>query len=170
MASAGAAGVNGNPAWLPPLVLLPCYGGDWQAYLEAVHGFFHQDFVASEPRFQGKRCGLINPQRDAGGKEGTFWHVISEGKIEGQRLPDLRRCERIRWPRPIIEAVRRADVRCWKTKSKGKPRILIALEDFSYVVVLASLKTCVLLFTAFPVERPHRREKLRKEYEIAQKC
>jgi hypothetical protein len=157
-------------AWLPPLVCLPDYGGDWQAYIEAVYGFFRQDFVASEPEFQGKRCGLLNPQWDDDGKEGTFWHLISEGKIEDKRLPDLRCCERIRWPRPIIEAVGKGQVRCWKTKTKGKPRILVALEDFSYVVVLAGLKTCVLLFTAFPVERPHRREKLRKEYEIAQKC
>jgi hypothetical protein len=82
----------------------------------------------------------------------------------------LRRCERIRWPRPIIEGVETGHVRCWKTKAKGKLRVLVALDDFSYVVVLASLRTCVLLFTAYPVERPHRRLKLRREYENAQEC
>ncbi|MNH30689.1 hypothetical protein D3C79_909980 [compost metagenome] len=39
------------------------------------------------------------------GKEATFWHMISEGNDEAERLPDLRRCERIRWPR-------RADLVC----------------------------------------------------------
>ncbi|MGD1105344.1 MAG: hypothetical protein ABSA59_25135, partial [Terriglobia bacterium] len=80
-------------AWLPPLVCLPDYGGDWNTYVEAVYRFFRQDFVVSEPQFQGKRCGLLNPQRRGDGREGTFWHLISEGNIENDRLPNLRRCE-----------------------------------------------------------------------------
>lgn len=37
----------------------------------------------------------------ADGKEATFWHMIQEGRIEEDRTPDIRRCERIRWPKPI---------------------------------------------------------------------
>jgi hypothetical protein len=33
--------------------------------------------------------------------------MIQEGRTEDERTPDLRRCERIRWPRPIIERLER---------------------------------------------------------------
>jgi hypothetical protein len=99
------------------------------------------------------------------GKEATFWHIISEGEVESERLPDLRRCERIRWPRAIIDTSNFGFVKCWKTNRKGDERIALALEDFSYVVVLADRGEFVLLWTAYYVEQEHRRQKLRKEYE-----
>lgn len=42
---------------------------------------------------------------------------------------------------------------------------MIALGDFSYVVVLADRGDYVLLWTAYCVEMEHRRQKLRREYE-----
>jgi len=42
------------------------------------------------------------------------------------------------------------------------------LPDFSYIVVLATRSTYVLLWTAYTVERTHRREKLRREYQAYQ--
>jgi hypothetical protein len=44
-------------------------------------------------------------------------------------------------------------------------RIVIALEDFSYIVVLADRGKYLLLWTAYCVEQEHRRAKLRREYE-----
>lgn len=168
MGNSGAAGVNGNLAWLPPLVLLADYDGDWNRYLEAVYNFFRQDFIASSPKFDGKKIALKkHPVVD--GREATFWHLISEGKLEADRVADFRRCERIRWPRPVIEAVRDGRVACWKNKRQHETRIVIALDDFSYVVVLAQRKGYVVLWTAYCVERQHRRVKLRREYEEATK-
>lgn len=156
-------------AWLPPLVCLPDFGGDWYRYIDAVYGFFQQDFLGSTPYLQGRRCAIRRgPVYD--GKEASFWHLVSEGKIEDDRTPDLRRCERIRWPRPIIEAVRSGRVRCWRSDRKGDDRIVLALEDFSYVVILSDCRTYVLLLTAYPIERVHRREKFRKEYDRSPKC
>ncbi len=80
-------------------------------------------------------------------------------------LPDLRRCERIRWPRSIIEGADTKYVKSWKNSRKGEERLVLALEDFSYVVVLADRSDYVLLWTAYCVEYEHRRRKLREEYE-----
>ena len=110
------------------------YQSNWDEYLEAIYQFFCQDFVTSKPNF------------------------------EDERLPDLRRCERIRWPHPMIEAVKSKYVKCWKNKRKEEERIVIALEDFSYVVVLADRGEYILLWTAYCVEQEHRRQKLRREY------
>jgi len=158
---------DGN-AWLPRLVLLPDYGGEWGRYLEAVYTYFRQDFIVSSPRWEGKRIGMKRHPMVAG-KEATFWHLISEGEVEKDRLPDIRRCERIRWPRPMIEAGRDGQVRCWRNRKGHECRIVIALGDFSYIVVLALRKDYAILWTAYYVEREHRRAKLRKECEEAPK-
>jgi hypothetical protein len=168
MGSAGATGIVAGNAWLPPLVFLADYGGDWHRYLEAVYDFFRQDFVVSSPQWKGKRVGAKrHPIAD--GKEATFWHLITEGRTEAERLPDLRRCERIRWPRPIIEATPQGRVRCWTNRREHEARVVIALDDFSYVVVLAQRKGYVILWAAYCVEKEHRRQKLRKEFDRATK-
>lgn len=56
-------------------------------------------------------------------------------------------------------------MRRWSNRRGSDTRILLALDDFSYVVVLADRGDYVLPWTAYTVERKHRREKLRKEYE-----
>jgi hypothetical protein len=77
--------------------------GAVQPYLERLHQQFTRDFVESLPTWPGKHVGLKrHPEYD--GKSATFWHMISEGSDETERTPDLRRCERIAWPRPVIDA------------------------------------------------------------------
>lgn len=156
--------MNEIPDWLPPLVLLSDHGGEWQAYLEALYGWFTKDFIKSPPVFQGRRLGLKRHPLSQG-KEATFWHMISEGMDEEERVPDLRRCERIRWPKPVIEHESSPQVKYWVSLKKGEHRIHIWLKEQDYVVVLADRKGYLLPWTAFLVTRQHTREKLRKEYE-----
>ena len=151
------------PDWLPPLVLFSDYNGNWDAYLEAIYAWFKKDFIDSRPMFQGRRLGLKRHPLTQG-KEATFWHMTSEGMIEEDRIPDLRRCERIRWPRPVIENHEDPQVKYWVSVKRGENRIHIWLEDKDYVVVLSDRKDFLLPWTAFLVTREHTREKLRKEY------
>lgn len=159
-------------SWLPALILFEDFGGDWNRYLEAIYAIFKRDFIDSKPVFSGRRVGLKrHPLTD--GKEATFWHFISEGAIERERTPDLSRCERIAWPKPMIEAVLGTSVCTWRTVRGNDKRIIIALKDFSYIVVLVDRGNYVLPWTAYCVQRSHRRRKLYKEYEDfkrAQKC
>ena len=99
------------------------------------------------------------------GKEETFWHWISDGRVADARTPAMRRCERIRWPQATIEAIESDKVRVWRNVRGRNDRILIAVDDFSYVVVLDDREDYVLLWTAYFVERSHTRKKLAKEYE-----
>ena len=158
-----------RPNWLPPLVLLATYGGEWEKYLKALYSFFKQDFIDSRPSFRGskvahKRLPVIE------GKEATFWHLISEGNVEQDRLPDIRRCERIRWPRPIIERCDEGVIKIWENERKGQKRICLWLENHDYLVILAERKEYVLLWTAYLVTEPHRKRKLMKEYEEYKKA
>lgn len=155
------------PNWLPPLVEMSAYGGDWSRYEAAVYGFFRADFIASAPQFQGKRVGLKR-HPVIQGKEATYWHCISEGKAEADRLPDMRRCERIRWPRQCIE--HETELKVWTEERNGEDRIHLWLEAEGYLVVLAARNGYVILWTTFFVKHDHERRKLSRRYEAAQKC
>jgi hypothetical protein len=155
-------------AWLPALALFEEYGGDWDRYLEALYAFFKQDFIDSRPAYNGvtlalKRHPVIQ------NKEATFWHIISEGDSEADRVPDMRRCERIRWPRPVIEHSADAAIKIWSNERRGEKRICLWLEDAEYLVILAERKGYILLWTAFTVEQEHSKRKLRREFAAAGK-
>jgi hypothetical protein len=149
--------------WLPELMTLSDYGGEWRAYLDAIYEVFCEDFLRLKPKYPGKRLALkCFPM--ALGKEATFWHLIQEGDVEQERTPDLRRCERIRWPRPIIETIQTDKVRVWQNTRGKSTRTVIATNDYSYVVILDDRKDYVLLWTAYCVEQSHRRRKLEREF------
>lgn len=154
--------------WIPSLVFLQEYGGDWGKYIEVVYNYFKMDFIDSKPKLKNKRIGIMrNPLYQQ--KEFTFWHCTSEGDIEDERLPDLRRCERIRWPRPIIEHSTDNLVRCWRNKRGSEKRILLWFYDEDYLVVLAERKNYLVLWTAYLVIYDHTKGKLLKEYEESKK-
>lgn len=156
--------------WLPELLLLEEAGGNWGEYLERLHAHFITAFVDSKPLWPGKRVALKrHPEYD--GKSATFWHMISEGRTEADRTPDMRRCERIRWPRPIMDEFDDAvpeTTECrivwWKEERGGEERYLLALDDFSYIVVVADRGDYVLPWTAFCCEYRHQREKRERAY------
>lgn len=151
------------PAWLPALALFTEYGGDWPRYLDALYGFFEDDFVRSKPVFRGETLALKH-HPVVQGKEATFWHIISEGPQEDERLPDLRRCERVRWPRPVIDHADEPVLKVWRNDRHGEERVCLWFEDEEYLVVLARRSGYLLLWTAYPVTKPHRKRKLQKEF------
>lgn len=152
------------PDWLPPLVLLNDYGGNWDAYLDAIYEWFKQDFINSKPMFQGRRLGLKRRPMTHG-KEATFWHMIQEGNIEDDRTPDFRRCERIRWPRPVIEHNDDSAIRIWRNQRGNEVRVCLWFAQENYLVILADRGDYILPWTAYLVEQPHRQRKLQREYE-----
>ena len=61
----------------------------------------------------------------------------------------------------------------WKNTRRGEERYLLALPNFSYLMIVADRGDYVLPWTQYHVDREHRREKYRKEYHAywaAQKC
>lgn len=152
-----------NLEWLPELVLFNDYSGNWAHYLAVIYQHFRDDFVENKPSFQGVRLGLKkHPVID--GKEATFWHMISEGEKEAERIPNFRRCERIRWAKSVIE--RDGDpVKIWREPRNGENRIHLWLESESYLVVLNERNGYILPWTAYVVEREHEKTKLNRRWE-----
>lgn len=156
---------NSEPDWLPPLIRLEDYSGSWDDFFSAVYQIFMEDFVQRKPIFEGRTLGLKR-HPEVHGKEATFWHMISEGSVEEERTPDLRRMERIRWPAPVIEHSDDGVIKVWRNqRRRNETRVLLWLEELDYLVVLADRGSYILPWTAYCIDREHKRRKLQKEYQ-----
>jgi hypothetical protein len=161
--------MTGSPDWLPPLLLLSDHGGSWDAYAAAVYARFKADLIYNPLVYHGMRVGLRrHPMYQ--NREWAFWHIVQEGNVEENRIPDIRRCERIGWVRAIIQHASEPRIKIWENKRGGNHRILLWLEDQDFLVVLAPRgKRYALLVTAYPTDRGHTRRKLQREYEETRK-
>jgi hypothetical protein len=149
---------------LPEKILLENYNGDWQKFENAVYEAFYNDFVKTKPIYRNIRLGLKKyPLID--GKEYTFYHFVTEGKNENQRIQKEDRMERIRWPKPIIVNSYDQSLLVWKNKRGNETRILIWHQQAEYLVVLSERTGYILPWTAYSVTETNRKKKLLKEYE-----
>lgn len=154
---------------LPDLIELRDFDGNVASYLDAIYRVYRRDFILSQPILRGRRC-FSDTTKESDGRERGFWHIVTEGPIEEERLPNMRRCERIAWPRALIEAAETPLVRKWRREKKSgssgrrDTRLYLAPPDFSYLVVLKDTRTAYVLITAFYVEFPNQRRKYETEW------
>lgn len=147
---------------MPLPELLP-FQGDWPSYEDELYRVFVAEVVRSGLTFRGQRvsCQYRPPTR---GKHFGFWHLISEGEKEEDRVPDLRRCERLRWvPWVIRNADSDARVSWWENQRGSNTHVVLWFEEEDFVVVLAKRADYYLLRTAYCVENAHRRKGLQRE-------
>lgn len=164
-----------HPEWLPDLVCIDDHGGDWDLYCAFLYVCFIRDFIETTPGFFRSMEFRLKREPYRLGREATFWHIISKEKqndvpeenwhSEDEREENLPRCERICWPRPIIDEHHDRNLLVWEQMRHGERRWAVALHDFQYVVIIAEREGYYLLWTAFPPIQPHWRRKLRREYE-----
>lgn len=145
---------------LPPDIFP--YTGDWDTYLDELHTIFIETLSNRKVLFSGLPVSLRkNPTYKD--KSFTFWHLISEGEKEEERIPDIRRCERLAWIHWIIEnAATSDDIFCWENKRGTHNHIVIWFDKENYVVILEKRKSYFLLKTAY-FTKPHRASTFRKE-------
>lgn len=154
--------------WLPDLTTLEDSDGKWADYVEIIYTLFKNDFIESQPQFDGKwvRCRK-DPIYD--GKFAGFWHCMSDGDVEDERTPDMRRCERISWIRPIIESTdSRDDIDIWKNQRGSNTNVLIWYDEYLLIVLGERTRNrdgfqYLQLITAYTTEKEHRIKKLRRE-------
>lgn len=146
----------------PDLVPFQGVGGDWKAYEAALYRIFRKEIVGGDLRFRGLpvRCRRLP---ETGGRWAAFWHLVQEGRVEEDRTPDLRRCERIRWVRWVVENVEtHPEIDEWQNTRRTETNTLLWYRE-DYLVVLARRRRYWLLKTAYCTERRGRIEKLRRE-------
>jgi len=149
---------------LPELLLLENHQGNFALYNDAVYAVFRNDFVKNKPVFENKKLALKrHPLID--GKEYTYYHFTHSGNVETERTPDLRRMERIGFPKPMIDFSDNQNLKVWQNQRGTKERILILHETERYLVVLDDRKNYILPWTAYLVEHDNQLRRLLAEYE-----
>ena len=152
---------------LPELIYLNDYNGNFQSYIDAVYKIFERDLIKNCPNFGSYKLSL-KKQPFFQQRAYTFYHLTHKGENEIERIPDLRRCERIGWVKPTIENTENWNLKFWEQSRKGKTRICIQLsveDDVDYFVVLDVRVNCVIIWTAFIAEYEHEKKKKEKEYQ-----
>ena len=92
-----------DTCWLPKLELMDDYDNNWKKYQEALYEIFKYDFMSSKPKFEGIPVNIRKHPIEYG-REEAFFHITCQDYMKnGERVPDFRRCERIRWVKAFIE-------------------------------------------------------------------
>lgn len=136
---------------LPDLIEMSAYNGNWDSYQKAIYQEF-LDSVVDKLKFLGLpiRCRYFEP---INGMHRGFWHLITENpensKNDEDRIPNMRRCERIKWISHIISNAHDSDIVCWENKRGTDTNVVLWLESEKYMVVLSKRKDYYLLLTAY---------------------
>ena len=152
---------------------------DAASIMDVLYQVFHRDFVAQRTRLAGTIW--IDPQsrRIEEGKEQTFWHLTSRketySKKEGgrivtvtERLPDLRRSERLEWVKLILDNYSQISVRYFyhqESNIKRDVRLYLWAHQHDFVVILQKLgRSSSFLVTSFYVDHQRKREEYQRRY------
>jgi hypothetical protein len=125
------------------------FGGVWADYIEIIYQVYVESVANAGLTFNGLRV-TCQYRPESQGKHFGFWHVISEGKDEAERLPDFRRCERITWIAYLIANVSNdADISWWENKRGTNTHVVIWHEPENFVVILAARNGYYMLRSAY---------------------
>lgn len=148
-----------NCKWLSPIITLDEYNNNWEKYSNKLYEIFIKDFIDNKLYFNKKQVKVrINPKQD--NYEHAFIHLTCEStKITddpNDRIPDLRRCERIKWNREIIENYickytcdNCKKVLYYEHYYKNHIRVNLVFVDARFKVILEKRDKYVLLITGY---------------------
>jgi rlfB len=147
----------------PELMFLEEYRGEFQLYFDAVYKIFETDFIKTQPNYEKKKV-CVRKYPEENGIHRTFYHITHQGEDENNRTPDIRRMERIKFPRFVIENYLHDDILIWKNKRGADERVVLFNEKENYILILSQRKDYYLFITAYVIDKEHRKQKLLKEY------
>lgn len=163
-----------NPHWLPGFVFRDA-GEDWKHYEERLFRIFRQEFLDANGtnykcHFHNQEVRLKKLPYDGHYPE-AFTHLTTSEQDDNskERLPDISRSERIKWPRPVIEEHEDCAIchyseceKPWVWSYDHKTKIFLPSDD--YLVILGQRNGYWMLITAYHMNRQHSIDKIRKEY------
>lgn len=153
----------------PDLIYFNDFGGNFENYIKAIYIVFERDFIKSQPIYEGLKVS-VRKYPEVDGLHRTFYHITHQGEDESNRQPDLRRMERIRFPKFVIDNYSNNEILIWKNIRGKDERIVLFNETENYVVILTDRTDYYLFITAYYIETEHRKRSLLKEYESYKKA
>ena len=131
---------------------------DWNNYAEFEDWLYNEVYlkqiIGGRLSFLGLPVRLRRYPVHENGKAFTFYHLISEGKVEADRTPDPERCRRLHWVPFILQNAMDMDrIKCWvnsrRRKNADTKNVVLWLKDYNYLVVLEKRHDFYLLKTAY---------------------
>ena len=150
------------PGWLPPMALVNPWN---EQTFDALYRIFREDFIESRPIYEGHPVWIFPDVED--GKEVIFWHLTHRlDRAAGERIPDLRRCERLPWVRPLIDNSIEPEVLAWDyEEGDGSVKTYVWLENHDFLALMKKYANGTRrLLTSFFIDYPRYSDKLRKKY------
>ncbi len=148
----------------PDLIELNNFAGNFQNYFKAVYGIFETHFIKNQPNFNNLKVA-VRKYPEVDGLHRTFYHITHQGEDENNRQPDIRRMERICFPKFVIDNNAHNEILIWKNKRGKDERIVLFNEAQNYITILTDRKDYYMFITAYLIETEHRKRSLLKEYE-----
>lgn len=150
------------PSWLPVMFIVnPWTSGTF----DDLYTIFRTDLIIYPVNYNGFNVWFFPEMED--GKEKIFWHLTTRVDIvTGDRFPDLPRCERLPWARPIINNCNDQEVLSWDyIEGDGVTHTYVWLNNHDYVIIMKKYTDdSRRLLTAFWVEYPNTKRKLLKKF------
>ncbi len=174
--------MNEMPDWLPEMISVSPWisGGNYDTY-ETLYSVFCRDIRDFDLRFHGNRVWYFPEMED--GKEILFWHLtsrkpkreqvpyrkrkfIQKDDDQDNRLPDMRRSERLSWVNPLITAPDKPEILCWDyEEGDGAVKTYIWIKDYDFVVILKKYTNGQRrLVTSFYVDRKYTKNDFERKY------
>lgn len=161
--------------WLTDIIELKDFDGNWNKYDDYLYAIFVRDFIDNPITFQGKPLKIRTYPRQAG-REQTYFHITNKDSSlsstdPNDRIPDMRRCERIEWIKLIIQNFK-CNYKCsncdgikyWQEPYKGNKRWHFLFEEYKFLVVIEERKDYYLLISGFYIFNDKVMEKKLKRY------
>ncbi len=166
--------------WLPEQAVVD----PWTANTyDMLYGIFCRDIRDSRLRYCGNNVWIF-PDKE-GGREKVFWHLTtreakpqkiprrkrkfykeSQVDAEPERLPDLRRCERLPWVKPLIEHPTDPEVLAWDyEEGDGAIKTYVWIKKHDFVVIMKKYTDGRRrLITSFYVDSDYKRGDFARKY------
>lgn len=151
-----------KPDWLPDL--FPVNPWTEKTY-DLLYKIFARGFKETQPSYRGHTIWFFPEKED--GKELVFWHLTPrKDKKSGERLPDLRRSERLPWARPMLDNFNKPEILDWDyEEDDGDIHTYLWLKDYDYLMILKKYRDGGRrLVTSYWVEYDNFKRKLEKKY------
>jgi hypothetical protein len=146
--------------WIPNIIELSAFGGDWTAYDDYLYSVFVRDFINSTITFNGKPVKIRRYPIQCD-REQSYFHITNKDSSIGStdpndRIPDMRRCERIEWIKLFIEnfdcnngCPDCTGIKVWSEPYKGNKRWHFLFKEYKFLVIIEERKEYNLLISGF---------------------
>lgn len=172
------------PDWLPALATVDPWTETTYGMLYSI---FCHDIRDNHLLFRGNNVWIYQEKED--GKEKIFWHLTTrEDKRQSiprrkeklypppqvtpqpqppERLPDLRRCERLLWVKPLIEHPSDPHVLAWDYEEGDRTiKTYVWLRGYNFVVIMKKYPNGKRrLITSFYVDEEYKEKDFGRKYE-----